>query len=131
MTGKKGKVLVVDDAIFMRRMLTDILTEAGYEVVADGYLGALYKSMNMQAKSKAILEKLLESEKNEPDLKAPFAIAHIYAALNKPDEMFDFLNKSVERKDHSVIYILGNSPFKKYRSDPRFTRLIKKIGLWK
>jgi len=103
----------------------------GYEVVADGYLGALYKSMNMQAKSKAILEKLLESEKTAPDIKAPLAIAHIYAALGKPDEMFHFLNKSVERKDHSVIYILGNSAFRKYRSDPRYTRLIKKIGLWK
>jgi TolB-like protein/Flp pilus assembly protein TadD len=103
----------------------------GYEVVAEGYLGALYKSMNMQARSKAILEKLLESEKIAPNIKAPFAIAQIYAALNKPDEMFHFLNKSVERKDHSVIYLLGNSPFRKYRSDPRFTSLVKKIGLWK
>ncbi len=102
-----------------------------YEVMADGYLGALYKNMNMQAKSKAILEKLLESEKTAPNIKAPFAIASIYAALDKPDEMFHFLNLSAERKDHSVIYILGNSSFRKYRSDPRFTMLIKKIGLWK
>ncbi len=103
----------------------------GYEVMTDGYLGALYKTMNMQAKSKAILEKLLESEKTAPNIKAPFAIASIYAALDKPDEMFHFLNKSIERKDLSVIYILGNWSFRKYRSDPRFTMLIKKIGLWK
>ena len=103
----------------------------GYEVMADGYLGALYKSMNMQAKSEATLEKLLESERTVPNIKAPYAIAHVYAALNKPDEMFHFLNLSVERKDHSVIYILGNAFFRKYRSDPRFNRLIKKIGLWK
>ncbi|MCL2164289.1 MAG: response regulator [Oscillospiraceae bacterium] len=31
----KNRVLIVDDAIFMRRMLRDILTGAGYEVVAE------------------------------------------------------------------------------------------------
>jgi hypothetical protein len=51
--------------------------------------------------------------------------------LDKPDEMFQFLSESVERKDHSVVYILGYPSFRKYRSDPRLARLIKKIGLWK
>ena len=103
----------------------------GDESMADGHLGALYKSMNMRAKSEAILEKLLESEKTTPSIKAPFSIALIYAALDKPDEMFHFLNLSVERKDYMVVYILGNSFFSKYRSDPRYTTLIKKIGIWK
>jgi len=35
----KAKVLVVDDAVFMRRMLTDILTEGGHEVVAEASNG--------------------------------------------------------------------------------------------
>ena len=112
-------------------LFLDIQKLPGYEIMGAGYLGALYKSMTMVDKSKAVLEKLLESEKSAPDIKAPFAIAHIYAALDKPDEMFHFLNESVERKDHSVVYILGYPSFRKYRSDPRFTELIKKIGLWK
>ncbi len=29
-------ILVVDDALFMRKMLRDILTQAGYEVVGEG-----------------------------------------------------------------------------------------------
>ena len=29
-------ILVVDDALFMRKMLKDILTQAGYEVVGEG-----------------------------------------------------------------------------------------------
>ena len=36
---KKAKVLIVDDAIFMRRMLGDIVKEAGYEVVAEAATG--------------------------------------------------------------------------------------------
>lgn len=39
MAKKKAKVLVVDDAIFMRRMLTDILKEGGHEVVAEAANG--------------------------------------------------------------------------------------------
>ena len=103
----------------------------GYEIMGDGYLGSLYKSMNQKAKSEAILEKLLETETTAPNIKAPYAIAHIYAALDQPDEMFHFLNKSIEIKDHSMVYILGNSLFKKYRSDPRYARLIRKMGIWK
>ena len=35
MAKKSAKVLVVDDAIFMRRMLKDIIEEAGHKVVAE------------------------------------------------------------------------------------------------
>lgn len=31
----RKRILVVDDALFMRKMLVDILTKAGYEVVAE------------------------------------------------------------------------------------------------
>lgn len=36
---KKAKVLVVDDAIFMRRMLGDILKQAGHDVVGEAANG--------------------------------------------------------------------------------------------
>ena len=36
---KKAKVLVVDDAIFMRRMLADIIKEGGHEVIAEAANG--------------------------------------------------------------------------------------------
>jgi len=52
-------------------------------------------------------------------------------SMDKPDEMFHFLNKSVKHKDNNVVFILGYSDFTKYRSDPRFTEIVKKIGLWK
>ncbi len=35
----KMKIMVVDDAIFMRRMLADILKQGGYEVVAEAANG--------------------------------------------------------------------------------------------
>ncbi len=39
-TASRGRVLVVDDAPFLRRQLRDILEGAGYEVVAEGEDGA-------------------------------------------------------------------------------------------
>jgi two-component system chemotaxis response regulator CheY len=33
-------VLVCDDAIFMRTMITDILTQAGYDVIGEAETGA-------------------------------------------------------------------------------------------
>ena len=39
MADKKQTVLVVDDAIFMRKMLTDILEEGGYKVVGEAANG--------------------------------------------------------------------------------------------
>jgi len=39
MAKKGAKVLVTDDAIFMRRMLSDILKSGGYEVVAEAANG--------------------------------------------------------------------------------------------
>ncbi len=39
MAKKKAKVLIVDDAIFMRRMLGDILKEAGHEVAGEASNG--------------------------------------------------------------------------------------------
>jgi two-component system chemotaxis response regulator CheY len=35
MAKKTAKILIVDDAIFMRRMLSDILKESGYEIIAE------------------------------------------------------------------------------------------------
>ena len=49
MAKKAAKILVVDDAIFMRRMLADILTQAGYEVAGEAANGkeaiAQYKKL--------------------------------------------------------------------------------------
>lgn len=39
MTKKGAKVLIVDDAVFMRRMLADILKQAGYEIAGEAANG--------------------------------------------------------------------------------------------
>ena len=43
-----GRVLIVDDALFMRNMLTDIFTQAGWEVVAEAENGEQAVAMYRQ-----------------------------------------------------------------------------------
>ena len=50
MAEKKAKVMIVDDAIFMRRMLGDILKEGGYEIAGEAANGK--ESIEMFAKIK-------------------------------------------------------------------------------
>jgi len=39
MAKKEAKILIVDDAVFMRRMLADILKEGGYDIAAEAANG--------------------------------------------------------------------------------------------
>ncbi|MFO7765339.1 MAG: response regulator [Pelovirga sp.] len=43
-----GRVLIVDDALFMRNMLTDIFTQAGWDVVAEAENGEQAVAMYQQ-----------------------------------------------------------------------------------
>jgi hypothetical protein len=103
----------------------------GFEIVAEGFLGCLYSEMNQPAKAEGCLAKLLSAEGIGSRQNITFAIAAIYASMDKPDEMYHYLKKSVENKDNSVIYILVNPTFKKYHQDPEFIEITKKIGIWK
>ena len=74
------------------------------------------------------LEKLLANEKTKSGDEVSFSLAYLYAYLNKSDEMFHYLNNSVYEKDNSVLYLQIHPSFKKYRQDPRFDQLIKRLG---
>jgi TolB-like protein/Tfp pilus assembly protein PilF len=103
----------------------------GFEFVADGYLGSLFLKMNHTAKAEKYLEKLLSTDIKGNGQNISFAIASIYANMDKQDEMFHYLKRSAENRDNSATYILVYPHFKKYHQDPRFVEIVKKIGLWK
>ena len=103
----------------------------GFEIVAEGYLGGLFLDMNQPAKAEEYLEKLFEYEKTVQGQNTAFAIASVYAHMDKPEEMYHYLKKSAESKDNSVTYILVYPAFKKYHQDPRFAEIVKRIGLWR
>ena len=111
-------------------LFLEVQKNTGFEILAEGFLGSLFLDMNQPEKAERCLDKLLTAERTLSGQNTAFAIASLYAGMDKPDKMYHYLEKSVENMDKSVTYILVYPSFKKYRQDPRFIEIIKKIGLW-
>ena len=110
-------------------LFLEVQKNPGFEIVAEGFLGCLFSDMNQPAKAEVCLEKLITAEKTQSNQNAAFAIASVYAHMDKPDEMYHYLKKSAENKDNSAAYLLVYPSFKKHHQDPRFIEIIKMIGL--
>ncbi len=60
---------------------------------------------------------------------SPMAFAVLYAQLNQKDLAFKWLEKAYEEKSFALTSIKTNPEFENLRSDPRFSQLLKRIGL--
>ncbi len=60
---------------------------------------------------------------------APFFIAEIYANLGDKNEGLKWLEKAVEERDVEIDLIKVYPAFDSLRSDPRFTDLMRRVGL--
>jgi serine/threonine protein kinase/tetratricopeptide (TPR) repeat protein len=76
-----------------------------------------------------IINKLEELSKQE--YVAPTLMALIYAELGQKNKAFKLLEEAYEKNDNRLIYLKVDPIFDSLRSDPRFTELLKKIGLEK
>jgi adenylate cyclase len=112
-----------------KKSFTEVKSVPGFEMNANASLGALNEIMGNHKIALDYLEILLSAEEIETGHDISFNIAYIYAYLDKPDEMFQYLNNSIDKKDISVLYIQVLPSFKRYNQDPRFDKLVKKIGL--
>lgn len=60
---------------------------------------------------------------------SPYFIASIHAALGDKDQMFEWLEKAHKGHATHLVYLLIDPWFDNFRSDPRMTELIRRIGL--
>ena len=56
-------------------------------------------------------------------------IAELYADLGDKDQAFRWLNTAYHERDPNLLGLKTNSLFDPMRSDPRFTELVRKVGL--
>jgi hypothetical protein len=78
-------------------------------------------------KAQEIIYEMLERSKRGSF--APNPIAGIYTGLGDKDKAFELLEKAYEER-HPSLYALKSIPkFRSLHSDPRFTELLKKMGL--
>jgi serine/threonine protein kinase/tetratricopeptide (TPR) repeat protein len=86
-----------------------------------------YAKMGNIVEAEAVLESVLELSKKRYVSPVGIASAHFY--LDKKDQAFEWLNKAYADRDFNLITLKVNPAFDSVRTDPRYTLLLKKIGL--
>lgn len=88
---------------------------------------ASYKTGDTLSAEKYLNEILIKSEKSPVDSPSFFAAA-LYAAMNEKDNAFRMLEKSSANKEVELYWLKVDPLFYSLHDDPRFKRLLKKIG---
>ncbi len=91
---------------------------------ATGYALAL---MGERGKARAVMRGLVEEAKTRPVSRVEIAAVH--AALGEKDEALEWLHYAVEARDPLVVFLGVDPRFDPIRNDPRFTELLRIIGL--
>jgi tetratricopeptide (TPR) repeat protein len=90
-------------------------------------LGCVYARSGKKAEARKMLDHLQELSKKK--YIAPSVIAELYTALGEKDQAFVWLDKAYEDHDFILVLLKVEPTFDNLRSDPRFTVLLKRIGL--
>jgi tetratricopeptide (TPR) repeat protein len=92
-----------------------------------GPLGHAYAVAGRRAEAQKILDELQYRAKREnvPAL----SVAQVYAGLGEKDKTFEWLEKGIERKDEEMTWLGVDPRFDGFRSDPRFTDLLRRMNL--
>jgi tetratricopeptide (TPR) repeat protein len=98
-------------------------------MLAETYIGIAYARMGKREKAKEVLRDILGRSKIA--YFSPACLAFLYVALEEYDQAFASLEKAYEIHDPWLMYNKVNSVMDSIRSDPRYSTLLKKIGLEK
>jgi hypothetical protein len=80
-----------------------------------------------RAEALAVIEELKELSKRRFVL--PYFIATIYTGLSDKDQAFAYFEKAYEVSHPGIALVNVDPKFDTLRSDPRFTELVRRIGL--
>lgn len=92
-----------------------------------GGLGCAYGIAGERQKAHAILNEVLERSKQ--GYFSPFFIGIIYMGLDDKDNAFKWIDKGFDARDPILFPIKCGHLVKSLQSDPRWTELMKKMGL--
>jgi serine/threonine protein kinase/Tfp pilus assembly protein PilF len=95
----------------------------------DPLLAYAYALSGEKDKAKEILGKILNNLGQQ--WYSHVRIAMIYTALEDKKQAFSWLERALAESDMALPYLKVNPAFDPLRSDPRFTELLKRIGLEK
>jgi TolB-like protein/class 3 adenylate cyclase len=98
----------------------------GHHAIVAAY-GYAYAVSGRQDDALSMIEILLE--RSQEEYISPFWIAVVYTGLGDKKNAFIWLDNSYKQRDASLVFLDVLPIFKSLRSDPRYTKLIRNIGL--
>ncbi|MBW2027980.1 MAG: tetratricopeptide repeat protein [Deltaproteobacteria bacterium] len=99
----------------------------GKSPFALGTLGWAYGVAGKREEAQEILDEVLERSKK--GYFSPNFIAQIYTGLGNKDKALEWLEKACEERDPTLFPLKTLIHYRSLHSDPRFTALLKKMGL--
>jgi hypothetical protein len=96
--------------------------------VEQTYLSSGY----VEAKKVLLWGHLRETQRRAKNASSPrlaLEIAADYALLGKKDRVFEWLDEAFREHDGLLMYLKVDDRFEAVRSDPRFSNLLRSIGL--
>lgn len=89
---------------------------------------AMLAYAHARAGNRAEAQEALRALRGIPDALS-YLIATVYAGLGEKERMFEMLEKALKQRDEPMPDLGVDPAFDEYRSDPRFPRLLQRIGL--
>jgi TolB-like protein len=91
-------------------------------------LDAGFRSGGWPGARRKAIEALLAQRKAKTDFVSPYLIAELYPDSSDKDHAFEWLNIAYQEHD-GLISLRTDFTFDSLRSDPRYTDLVRKVGL--
>jgi tetratricopeptide (TPR) repeat protein len=90
-------------------------------------LGRVYAVRHDRANAEKIVRQLLQDSRGRGEL--ALELAFLYAALDEKDQAFAWLDKAYQNREGGLMFLNTPLYFDAVRFDPRFTKLLRKIGV--
>ena len=92
-----------------------------------GAVGYVYGLSGKRAEAMNVLTQLALLSKHR--YVSPYDIALVHVALGEKDSAFDSLEKALTTRSQELVYLRFDKRMETMRSDPRYSKLVRQIGL--
>jgi hypothetical protein len=101
---------------------------ARVEAAMNAVIGHAFGRWGKSGKAIKILDEVTKAIADGINVSS-YSIAGIHAALGQREPAFEWLNKACEQRDVQLVSLKVDPTLDHLRSDPRFTDLVRRVGL--
>jgi serine/threonine protein kinase/tetratricopeptide (TPR) repeat protein len=91
------------------------------------WLARLYGQTGRQEEARALLDELLSLSVHR--YVSPLSIGFVYFAVGDNDRGFEWMEKAYAERSNGMVYLAVDPYFERWRGDPRYRDLMRRVGL--